>query len=98
MSTQVTYAGAQAPGQLHYSLVRVAGAKSDLTATAQYMFWLMFRNVASDGLVLIRELTISSRQPWPPQRTRVGYVEVRVPVAGGTLRAEDTGEIGRAHV
>ena len=26
-------------------------AQSSLTTIAQYMFWLMFRNVASDGLV-----------------------------------------------
>ena len=31
--------------------MRPAVAQSDLTATARYMFWLMFRNVASDGLV-----------------------------------------------
>jgi glucoamylase len=36
---------------LRYGLVRSAVAQADLTATAQYMFWLMFRNVASDGLV-----------------------------------------------
>ena len=36
---------------LRYSLARVALAQSDLTTVAQYMFWLMFRNIASDGLV-----------------------------------------------
>ncbi|MGO9164419.1 MAG: glycoside hydrolase family 15 protein [Streptosporangiaceae bacterium] len=36
---------------LQYGLVRPALAQSDLTAVAPYMFWLMFRNVASDGLV-----------------------------------------------
>ena len=36
---------------MHYGLVRPAVAQSDLTAVAPYMFWLMFRNVASDGLV-----------------------------------------------
>ena len=36
---------------LHYSLVQAAVAQSDLTTIAQYMFWLMFRNVASDGFV-----------------------------------------------
>jgi len=54
MSTRVTSpadAEAQAPGRLRYSLVQVALAQSDLTAIGQYMFWLMFRNVASDGLV-----------------------------------------------
>ncbi|HEX4397538.1 MAG TPA: glycoside hydrolase family 15 protein [Trebonia sp.] len=34
---------------LEYSQVHVAQA--DLTTAARYMFWLMFRNVASDGLV-----------------------------------------------
>ncbi len=36
---------------LGYGLVRPAVAQMDLTAAARYMFWLMFRNVASDGLV-----------------------------------------------
>jgi glucoamylase len=73
MSTQVTHAGAQAPGQLHYSLVRVAGAKSDLTATAQYMFWLMFRNVASDGLVF-ESPPDPGTQPSPPVRSLPGCI------------------------
>jgi glucoamylase len=34
---------------LEYSHVHVA--RDDLTTAARYMFWLMFRNVASDGLV-----------------------------------------------
>jgi glucoamylase len=34
---------------LEYSHVHVA--RADLTTAARYMFWLMFRNVASDGLV-----------------------------------------------
>jgi len=38
-------------GTLQYSLVRPALAQSDLTAITPYMFWLMFRNVASDGFV-----------------------------------------------
>ena len=38
-------------GTLQYGLVRPALAQSDPTTVAQYMFWLMFRNVASDGLV-----------------------------------------------
>ena len=38
-------------GALQYSLVKPAVAQSGLTTIAQYMFWLMFRNVASDGLV-----------------------------------------------
>ena len=37
-------------GELQYSEVQVA-AQSNLTAIAPYMFWLMFRNVASDGFV-----------------------------------------------
>ena len=36
---------------LQYSGVRVATAQSNLTTIAPYMFWLMFRNVASDGFV-----------------------------------------------
>lgn len=36
---------------LQYSLARPALARSSLTAVAPYEFWLMFRNVASDGLV-----------------------------------------------
>jgi glucoamylase len=38
-------------GASQYSLVRPAVAQSDPAAVAPYMFWLMFRNVASDGLV-----------------------------------------------
>jgi hypothetical protein len=36
---------------LKYSLVRPALPKPDLRTVAPYMFWLMFRNVASAGLV-----------------------------------------------
>jgi glucoamylase len=38
-------------GALQYRLVNPALAQTSLTAIAPYMFWLMFRNVASDGLV-----------------------------------------------
>jgi glucoamylase len=38
-------------GGLSYAAARPSAAKSDLAALAPYMFWLMFRNVASDGLV-----------------------------------------------
>src|SRR5271166_4743556 len=38
-------------GTLQYSKVRPALAQSDLTTIAPYMFWLMFRNIASDGFV-----------------------------------------------
>ncbi len=38
-------------GQLQYSTVDLALAQSSLPTIAQYMFWLMFRNVASDGFV-----------------------------------------------
>jgi glucoamylase len=37
--------------KLQYGEVRIAAAQSDLTTVAQYMFWLLFRNVASDGFV-----------------------------------------------
>ena len=36
---------------LKYSVVRPAAGQTDLTTAARFMFWLMFRNVASDGLV-----------------------------------------------
>jgi glucoamylase len=38
-------------GELQYSRVTLTSAQSNLTAVAPYMFWLMFRNIASDGLV-----------------------------------------------
>ena len=38
-------------GELQYSKVQLAVAQPNLTTIAQYMFWLMFRNVASDGFV-----------------------------------------------
>ena len=38
-------------GRLSYSSVRPAVVQTDLAAVAKYMFWLMYRNVASDGLV-----------------------------------------------
>jgi len=38
-------------GALQYSLVQPALEQTDLTTVGQYMFCLMFRNVASDGLV-----------------------------------------------
>ena len=38
-------------GTLQCSQVRPAVAQSDLTTIAPYMFWLMFRNIASDGFV-----------------------------------------------
>ena len=38
-------------GGLSYGVARPAVAQVDLAAVAKYMFWLMYRNVASDGLV-----------------------------------------------
>ena len=38
-------------GRLSYSSARPAVAQADLAAVAKYMFWLMYRNIASDGLV-----------------------------------------------
>jgi glucoamylase len=38
-------------GALSYGSARPAAARVDLAAVAKYMFWLMYRNVASDGLV-----------------------------------------------
>ena len=76
MSTQVTSptdAEAQAPGRLQYSLVEVALAQSDLTTIAPYMFWLMFRNVASDGLVFVSPPDINY-QPTPPVLSLPGCI------------------------
>ena len=53
MST--TQPGATGPSstgpKLQYSAVTVSASQSNLTTVAPYLFWLMFRNVASDGLV-----------------------------------------------
>jgi glucoamylase len=38
-------------GGLTYGTARPAAAQADLATVARYMFWLMYRNVASDGLV-----------------------------------------------
>ncbi|HET6189461.1 MAG TPA: glycoside hydrolase family 15 protein, partial [Trebonia sp.] len=38
-------------GGLSYGSARPAAARLDLAAVAKYIFWLMYRNVASDGLV-----------------------------------------------
>jgi glucoamylase len=38
-------------GGLQYSLVKPAVTQTDPAAIAPYMFWLMFRNLASEGLV-----------------------------------------------
>jgi glucoamylase len=40
-------------GELSYGSVRPAAAQANLDTVATYMFWLMFRNVASDGLVFV---------------------------------------------
>ena len=37
--------------KLQYSTVTASVSQSNLTTVAPYLFWLMFRNVASDGLV-----------------------------------------------
>jgi glucoamylase len=50
--TQLDAAAAPPTGpKLQYSAVTVSVSASDLAAIAQYMFWLMFRNIASDGFV-----------------------------------------------
>ena len=50
--TQLDVAGTPSTGQkLQYSAVTASVSASNLTTIAPYMFWLMFRNVASDGLV-----------------------------------------------
>jgi glucoamylase len=38
-------------GGLQYSLVKPAVTQTDPAALAPYMFWLLFRNLGSDGLV-----------------------------------------------
>ena len=38
-------------GTLQYSLVRPSLEQSDPTTVTPCLFWLMFRNVASDGFV-----------------------------------------------
>ncbi len=38
-------------GALSYGSARLAVTRVDLSTVARYMFWLMYRNVASDGLV-----------------------------------------------
>jgi glucoamylase len=75
MSTQVTspHAEAQAPGLLHYSLAQVALTQSDLTTIGQYMFWLMFRNVAAEGLVFESPPDLGN-QPSPPVQSLPGCI------------------------
>ena len=48
MST--AHPGATGPGP-QYSTVTTSASQTNLTAVAPYLFWLMFRNVASDGFV-----------------------------------------------
>lgn len=59
-------------GALQYSLVEPALAESNLAAAGQYMFWLMFRNIASDGLVF--EAPADSHQPPPPVLSQPGCI------------------------
>ena len=75
MSMQVTPPPAPqpGPGRLHYSLAQVALAQSDLTAIGQYMFWLMFRNVSSDGLVF-ESPPDPGNQPSPPVQSLPGCI------------------------
>jgi glucoamylase len=58
---------------LQFSLVKPAVAQSDLTAIGPYMFWLMFRNVASDGLVFESPVD-PGRQPSPPVLSQPGCI------------------------
>jgi len=60
-------------GKLQYSLVKPAVAQSDLTAIGPYMFWLMFRNVASDGLVFVSPPD-NNNQPSPPVLSLPGCI------------------------
>ena len=68
---------------LQYSLVRPALAQSNLTTVAQYMFWLMFRNVASDGFVFEDPVN-----RWCPVATRV---RARLTVVGEQRHARVPG-------
>jgi glucoamylase len=57
---------------LQYSSVNAATTRLDLSAIAPYLFWLMFRNVASDGLVF--EAPAAPEQPPPPVFSRPGCI------------------------
>ena len=59
--------------KLQYSLVKLAVAQSDLASIGPYMFWLMFRNVASDGLVFETPPDNIS-QPSPPVQSQPGCI------------------------
>ncbi|WP_225732106.1 MULTISPECIES: glycoside hydrolase family 15 protein [unclassified Nocardia] len=65
---------------LDYGLVRPSLAQSDLTRIASYLFWLMFRNIASDGFVfedpvnagiLSRPGCVIASPSWENSATRV---------------------------
>jgi glucoamylase len=56
-----------------YSLVKLAVAQSDLTSIGPYMFWLMFRNVTSDGLVY-ETPPDDNNQPSPPVQSQPGCI------------------------
>ncbi len=59
--------------KFQYSLVKPAVAQSDLTSIGPYMFWLMFRNVASDGLVF-ESPPDGNNQPSPAVQSQPGCV------------------------
>ena len=59
--------------KFQYSLVKLAVAQSDLTTIGPYMFWLMFRNVASDGLVF-ETPPDGNNQPSPPVQSQPGCI------------------------
>ena len=59
--------------KFQYSLVKPAVAQSDLTSIGPYMFWLMFRNVASDGLVFESPLD-GNNQPSPAVQSQPGCI------------------------
>ena len=68
--------------RLQYSTVTASATQSNLTTVAPYMFWLMFRNVASDGFVFedpVRPARVSCRRrgassPRRPGRTPQTHV------------------------
>jgi glucoamylase len=59
--------------RFQYSLVRPAVAQSDLISTGPYMFWLMFRNVVSNGFVF-ESPPDGNNQPSPAVQSQPGCI------------------------
>ena len=83
--TQLDVAALPSTGhKLQYSAVTVSASASNLAALAPYMFWLMFRNVASDGLAF-ETPPDSNNQPSPPRSCR--YPDAYLPHRRGRTPA-----------